>query len=222
MTLECKATADAQGHFALSFVVPGDAGVALEVKTQETKSSASYGFAQRQRVTIAPGETTRIEIGGKGRPVTGRLVAPPEATGKVDWAYADTRISTKLGPYPKQDLPADWKQMDTAAQLAWQKAWSQRPEVQAFQKAQDARRYFPVRVESDGTFRVDDVPAGTYLLTVSLQSPPDVHPIGPGPAIASGRQEFTIPPMPTGRSDDPLALGDVALSPVKPAAAPAR
>src|ERR1700678_4109474 len=76
----------------------------------------------------------------------------------------------------------------------------------AAQKAEDAEKWYPVEIGPDGAFRVEDVPAGAYILSIDIQ-PVD----GPNRPIAAGTQDFTVPQMPTGQSDIPLQLPPVQL-----------
>ncbi|MBL7223638.1 MAG: hypothetical protein ISS72_07285 [Candidatus Brocadiae bacterium] len=67
-----------------------------------------------------------------------------------------------------------------------------------------------VRVAADGSFRVEGVPQGDSWLWVSVPdraaggSLYDRH-------VAQTRRKFTVPPMPGGRSDEPLDLGVIRL-----------
>jgi protocatechuate 3,4-dioxygenase beta subunit len=219
--IECKMKADEDGRFVLAFVPPGKANVAIEVKLGETRNSANYGRTQHQHVDVEAGKATQVAIGGTGRPVTGRLVAPAALPAKVEWYYAHSSIATKVD-FPKRTLPADWDKMDDAAKRQWNETWRQTPQMRAYATAMQGRKYFPVRLEGDGSFRVDDVPAGNYQLQVSLQQPPSTHPVDTGPVIAAVTQEFTIPEMPTGRSDKAMDLGEVSLTPVKKEPVPAK
>jgi hypothetical protein len=58
-------------------------------------------------------------------------------------------------------------------------------------------------IEKDGSFRAEDVPAGDWVLRVDLYGE-DFQNLG-----AAEPQDFTIPEMPSGRSDEPFDLGTV-------------
>jgi protocatechuate 3,4-dioxygenase beta subunit len=219
--VECTTKADDEGRFVLAFVPPGKANVAIQVKLGETPTSASYGFTKHQSIDVEAGRATRVTLGGTGRPVSGRLVAPAGLPAKVEWYYAHASITTKLD-MPKRTLPPNWEKMDDAAKRQWNETWRARPEVQAYDKAIRNREYFPVRVEADGSFRVEDVTAGTYRLQVLLQEPPGTEPIGPGPTMATATREFTIEKMPNGRSDDALELGAITLTAARKDPQPAK
>ncbi len=73
-------TADSQGRFAIDRVIPGPGQVARVLNT--TYRNEWCGHVP---VEVKPGQTTQVRLGGKGRPVIGRVVldgTPPEP---VDW-----------------------------------------------------------------------------------------------------------------------------------------
>ena len=67
-----KTTADAEGRFVLDRVVPGDVRVARGFGEGSNLRAWSNGTL----VEVRPGEAVRAEVGGKGRPVIARIVAP--------------------------------------------------------------------------------------------------------------------------------------------------
>jgi len=71
---------------------------------------------------------------------------------------------------------------------------------------------FGAKVESDGSFRFEDVSAGDYELTVRLDAPPKSGRAAPDEVIGSVSHLFRVPEMPDGHSDDPLELGALELS----------
>ncbi|MHB1561366.1 MAG: hypothetical protein ACYC61_28295, partial [Isosphaeraceae bacterium] len=65
------------------------------------------------------------------------------------------------------------------------------------------------KAEADGSFGIDDVAAGTYLLTLPIVKKPSASPGGffSTDWIAKATREVVVPAMPGGRSDEPLDLG---------------
>ncbi|MBN2313999.1 MAG: carboxypeptidase regulatory-like domain-containing protein [Sedimentisphaerales bacterium] len=72
-------------------------------------------------------------------------------------------------------------------------------------------RQIAFKINTDGTFRIDDVPAGDYYLYVNAYGPPAQPQTFRGERIGLLSQHFTIPEMPNGRSDEPLDLGALEL-----------
>jgi protocatechuate 3,4-dioxygenase beta subunit len=79
------------------------------------------------------------------------------------------------------------------------------------QSPEGANRTLGMKFERDGTFRVDDVPAGDYLLRFSAYAPAEQPRGFRGEPIGSLNHPFTVPEMPGGRRDEPLDLGVLEL-----------
>jgi peroxiredoxin len=141
------------------------------------------------------------------------VVVPEEIKGNVDWSRGQTSFSTKVDVH-RPKLPDNWGEMDDAAKRAWAAAWERTPEGQAQKTAQERRRHFSLRVNPDGTFRTDDVPAGTYQMILVLNGAPSGRqPFGE--PLATATHEFTIPEIPGGQSDEAFDVGEVAMKVVR-------
>jgi hypothetical protein len=202
---DMQSSTDGEGRFAFDRVPPGRVTVALQVKL----SPNTTGSTQSTYLDLKPGETARVEVGGKGRPIAGKVAIPDALKGKVNWAISHTSLNTKARmPQPK--LPEDWATMAAELKQKWHDAWMKSPDGQANQKAQQEMKYYAVRVEGDNTFRVEDVLPGTYQLSVNVQEPNSENRWG-GESIGQGLLEFTVPEMPGGRSDEVLDVGTLQL-----------
>jgi hypothetical protein len=72
-------------------------------------------------------------------------------------------------------------------------------------------RQFGFKIVSNGSFRIDDIPAGNYYLYVNAYEPA-ADPRGfRGKRLGSLSRHFNIPEMPGGRSDEPMDLGVLEL-----------
>ena len=81
-------TADSQGRFAIDRVIPGRGHIARVLDTTYRNE-----WCGQVPVEVKPGQTTQVRLGGKGRPVIGRVVldgTPPEP---VDWRSNDASRS---------------------------------------------------------------------------------------------------------------------------------
>ena len=72
-------------------------------------------------------------------------------------------------------------------------------------------RQLGFRFEGDGSFRIDDVPAGDYYLYVHAYEPPVDSRALRGNRIGLLSHHFTVSEMPNGRSDESLDLGILEL-----------
>jgi peroxiredoxin len=75
---------DQQGRFTFDRVVPGPGSVWRVIDN----AAASHGFpvwGWQERVDVKPNQTARVQIGGKGRPVIGRVAIDGTPETPVDW-----------------------------------------------------------------------------------------------------------------------------------------
>jgi peroxiredoxin len=188
-----EVTADASGRFVIERVVPKDVIVARRIETT---------LAANVLVFIEPGKTYQVELGGTGRPVTGRIVVPEEVAENVDLKNCLADASRVL---PELAIPEPIKAKGGLAIRDWEANWLRTPEGKARRLADRIYSFMP---KPDGSFRIEDLPAGTYRLYCNLSGR------APGKdqiqAIGRVNYEFVIAEMPGGRSDEPLDLGDIA------------
>ncbi|MCX6923358.1 MAG: hypothetical protein NT154_09145, partial [Verrucomicrobia bacterium] len=151
-----------------------------------------------QPVTVQPGETAQVTLGGKGRPVIGRFV-PSHPLTNYNWKanlVALVQDKPELVPPRMSQFPGS---------LAYSRAW----------QAYDApiAKYY-LNFQSDGAFRVEDVLPGQYTLAFSATTPP-ADPLAefawtqPGRELGGITNTVVVPPMASERLDDPLDLGAI-------------
>ncbi len=197
-----RTTADSGGRFAFERVRPGKVDIAREVKLSDRMT----GYSHSTPIEVGPGATVRGDLGGTGRPVVGRVVAPGGE--KIDLTFGQNSLRAAL---PQPDVP---KGLTNEEKAEWYEAWTKTPEGKAY--AEGANRNFTVKVEGDGSFRVEDVPAGDYEVNIAINEPPVGNACGiGGDLLASARRKFTIPAMEGGRSDEPLDVGTIELAMTK-------
>lgn len=153
-------TSDAGGGFALERIPPGDCTLYL---VQGINRPLSHGTA----VEVQAGETTQVQMGGKGRFVTGRLVPP--AGLEVNWP-AQIGIASLV---PEREKPpfASFQPFANIEQRRRQLEELESPERMAWCRA-DPRRTSPLRVDADGAFLVADILPGSYQLIVEVVAVP--------------------------------------------------
>ncbi len=207
---------DDRGRFLLERVFPGIAVVSYQVHPDRGKA----GAARQLRLIgqpdclmafeVASGQTVRLQLGGTGRPVIGRIQLPPALAGekKITWNHSQNLVVSRQPPPP---VPTDVKAAGWQRQQAWLRAWRRTDAGKAYLAVS---RQYPIVVQPDGTFRADDVPPGEYALALSVSKPPAsrfaILPAGEQ-ELGHVRHEFTVPPMNGDRSDEPLDLGTLVL-----------
>jgi peroxiredoxin len=98
--------------------------------------------------------------------------------------------------------PPNWQELSVEKQSALTAAWEKTPEARLYNQE---RCPIDFRLSSDGDFTVPDLPAGDYRMTIASWSGAPVT----SRMLSRGTVEIHIPEMPSGRSDEPLDLGEV-------------
>lgn len=156
-------------------------------------------------LTVRPGETVRVDQGQPGRALIGQAV--PDQPGRlVDWLNDPHWLHLKQPLLRVEDA----RQEDYASFVAFNAAHHaayESPERR--QLVRDARSY-PLAMGQDGSFRIEDVPPGTYELRIGLTDPrrrdetrSSFTPIN---QIGSLTREVIVP-----AGDEPLDLGTLTV-----------
>ena len=132
------------------------------------------------------------------------------------------RLEPTLPDPPRAPIPDEIRD-DNEARTAWWAEWSASEQGKAWQKQydaysalRDARHHYATAIDPDGSFRLDDIPAGEYELTVRLKAPPTGGESHAQTVIGTLSHTFTVPEMDGGRSDQPLDLGELILKETPP------
>jgi len=134
----------------------------------------------------------------------------------VDWQKTDEGKSfTEQNLFPK--YPENAADMTMEELQAWSKQWQQSEKGKAFmkrmQEVQKKQRNYAVQIQPDGSFRVDDVPAGKYQLQIYIYDRPFGSYSGSRRPEITGSltHEFEVPDMNELVIDKPLDVGTLTL-----------
>jgi RNA polymerase sigma factor (sigma-70 family) len=193
-----KVTTDDEGRFVFERVMPGEVTLSREILIKQLASSQTVGHSNTVGVEVAPGATARLTMGGTGRPVVGKVTVSAGFAGAIDWTYSLNSLIPK----------------ETPIQMLIRSVARKRTRL--------ARGGCTIKLEADGSFRAEDVEAGTYDLLIMVNKPPrDPFGVGLGnDVLATARREVVVPPMTGDRSDEPLDLGAIPVTAVKNPEAP--
>jgi len=165
-------TCGPDGRFVFERVFPGNGWIGRRLMLTVENGAEHITSSAMMPANFPAGKTAHIDLGGAGLPVVGRLAPPPSFQGQVLWNFALVDAGIDVAE-PKMPTPPADVQDDPARREAWWKQWKATPEGQAWQKTRDAadkvRRanpHFTATVARDGSFRIDDVPPGRYMLNV--------------------------------------------------------
>jgi peroxiredoxin len=220
-----RTTTDQEGEFVFERVPPMAVEVYHEPKVRDSRTG-SIAMSQTTRFSLKPGEKREVTLGGKGRPVIGR-VAVNGYEGRIDWR-ADVQSLELIVPEPAglPDLQAFYKEFNKSHEAA--KTEDEKKAVRAelerrHKEAEDqrrayyaseagrqhhfAKRHYALNFAQDGSFRVEDVPGGRYSLRVDLREPGDGPSRYSAPKIGDLTKEIEVPDSPGGRSDEPFDVG---------------
>ncbi len=197
------AVTDRKGHFSIEDVMPGEAVVSRSVSLP---GAGQVALNAAPPVDVKPGQTVRVEIGGHGRPVTGKVTVPATAR-KIDLGTATGLVRLKRPAMPRPEGFMSW---DQETRFAYSKKRYLSAEGKAYRRA---GRLFQFSINTDGSFRIDDVPGGSYELTIFARNAPGFQGVAAGGIQVQGtlEREVTVEPALGGRSDEPLDLGSLDL-----------
>lgn len=194
-----ETTTDSAGRFSFEKVPPGPCTVYRKVSHEPRTWFESH----ETTVSVNAGATTDVVLGSGGRTVIGRVTLPGVSDG-IDWESVPVRLTLKTandpGPRPKRD--------DFISQDIFVAA------TEYFFAASRAQLNYAAFCDSNGSFRIPDVPPGSYKLEIKAPAlkrdslaPAD---LGSGES-ASLVREITVPELDSDQSGEPLDLGMLQL-----------
>ena len=105
---------DERGLFLFDWVIPGSGRISRSVVTKLGGGAYGHMPCWPESVEVKPAQTVRVTIGGKGRPVTGRVVLDGTPEAPIDWTqnepveiglFAAANID-KDGRFRIEDIPS--------------------------------------------------------------------------------------------------------------------
>jgi hypothetical protein len=153
---------DADGHFEMECVPPGDWSISHQLNFKDGKPGI-VPVGQDTPIHVLPGQTTQVTIGGVGRRIIGKVDAKDPSL-HIDWRRD---VQHLISIIPELQEPATPGAISHDELKRQNEFWLS----PAGRQAQlDRRLYVPV-FESDGSFRVDDVLPGDYDLSITIADP---------------------------------------------------
>jgi len=202
VSLDTTVVSDTQGRFRFDHVPPGLVALSRYYKFSPGTSGIT-GVGPRQRVEVPAGGVVEVMLGTTGRAVVGRLQLSRPVAGH-QWRDDLQKLEEVRPDFPLVKSRAPNQTPDFMGEL---RAHSRR-EAQI-------RKFFP-DIQPDGGFRLDDVPAGTYRLTLRVSVPPtdysDENQLFFRREL--GKLEVPVVVPPGDFNDPPLDLGTITF-PVK-------
>jgi uncharacterized GH25 family protein len=201
--IQYETVTDKDGNFSIERVPAGDANVSRMVAQNMGRYSTSTA-THTAALTIKPGETTTVQLGGVGRPVIGKVKIPPDAAGK-GWTFHGG-MNTK---HVEKARPTEFASWTPEKQQEWLNAYYKSDEYKAEMKKM---RHHNFQVAPDGSFRMEDVLPGAYNVHISVMEQRENF---NGEQVAMAQTEAKIAEIPGGYTDEPLDLGTLELKELK-------
>ena len=212
------APTDAEGNFTFATVPPGEWVVARELnQLPEGKAGVRFPvYSHGVPVVVGAGETAAVTLGGEGRTIVGRAVAPNSLTADV-WMENSVALILKV-PTPNAPLPPKLAGFSSGNDFQAANATYAEQSLAYWNSdtglsQQRLQREYRAMFAADGSFRVADVPPGEYTVKVNLVKLPTLSE-GNSPnfaPIASLETDATIPAVSGPSDDSPVSLGVIQL-----------
>ncbi len=231
LCLFLKTQTDDNGEFAFDRVPPICVQVSHSPRVHETKMGI-IPTSQTTNFDAKAGETKTVLLGGKGRPVTGRLVVKGY-DGEIDWR-ADTQSMDSIMPSTDEvpDLveltraksasiraaQTDEEKQRLSLEMQNERAAAEQ-KLRAFYHTEKGREYYfahnrryALNVSTNGTFRIEDVSGGKYKLRIELHEPGEEDSMRFfGTAMVYQERKIEVPDSPGGQTDEPYDIGTIEL-----------
>ena len=209
LSLFLKAETDAEGSFTVERVPPGERKATLQVKVNDRGSGRGTSTTHGVPVTVKPGVTTEVLIGGSGRSVIGKMTVVGGEPEDVDWRRDIHTMQTQIVMPATIQGPVMTGNMTEAEQQRVYREYNERQ--RAFWVTDEGRalrrkqRNYTLIFETNGTFRVDNVEPGNYYIYVSLTNPerPDNY----YESIGSMNKNVVVPAPTADQAEESFDLG---------------
>ena len=204
-----SAKTDTQGRFAIERVMDGEASFTWSRGPLVTRARSSAG----SNVNLRAGETLRVDLGGEGRPLIGRIVLSAAEGARGGDAVAPINPGNALGwielKPTEMPVPPDFNTWDAKKRQSHKLRWYRTEPGKAYMRS---RRFHSFPVGPDGQFRIEDITPGSYSLHISAGSTPGLsHPMTHNRLEGEVERDFEVPTIPGGHTDLPLDLGTMPL-----------
>lgn len=201
-----NATTDAEGRFRFDRVPAGSFTVSRYFNFNRG-GTGPVGIGAPHRVEVPAGGVGEATIGTSGRAVVGRLALATPVAGH-DW-----RDDLQSLVQVRDDLPPVKPIAGSPGSPEFMKA----VRASARREGQIAKHF--LTLQADGSFRIDDVPPGNYLLKLRVSTPPkDVTASDADsffrPELGELERTVVVPDSPDPTTAGPLDLGVLTI-PVK-------
>ena len=177
----CETVTNQDGSFRFNRVFPGSGGVARSILRIVDEGAKEVTSSTTLPAEFISKQTTRVDFGLTGCPVVGKLIKPDAFHERVLWSFANIDVEPQFGPAPgPPPIPEELKNEPAKIQN-WYNTWKEtdagKAWLVAIEEANRERQASPrynATCDTHGRFQIDDMPAGTYKLSVRFYESPRV------------------------------------------------
>lgn len=213
LSLYLSVETDGDGNFVFDKVPPGERKLSIRHKFRENRSGP-IPLSHGRPVIVRPGETTHLVIGGTGRPVIGRVRLASGSAEDVDWLRDVHTLSLRVTEPPGllatgpegANTPEEQAKRRQEFERRQREFWTS----EAGRALERDQRGYVLLFDTNGSFRVDDVPPAQYQLQIAPTDPEQDY--YSYQRIGSLVREVTIPEAPPGKPYEPFDLGEMSLA----------
>lgn len=166
------ARTNAQGRYQFDRVFPGEGRIGRDITFLVGQGATEVVSSIRVPAHFVSGATAQLDVGGDGRPIVGKLDAQKGISKQIHWRFAHVELNVALTAPKTPEMPQAFQNDPVQAQQ-WMQTWLASEQGLAwkflYEIFEQKRRESPslrATVDRDGSFRIEDVPAGVYKLEV--------------------------------------------------------
>jgi RNA polymerase sigma factor (sigma-70 family) len=203
-----SATTDAEGRFRFDRV-PAGAFTVSRYFNFNRGGTGPVGIGAPHRVEVPAGGVGEVTIGTSGRAVTGRLALASPVAG-YEW-----RDDLQSLVQVRDDLPP----VRPTAGFPGSPEFMKSVRADHRREARIAKHF--LTLQPDGSFRIDDVPPGKYLLKLRVSTPPNEVTSSDAdsffrPELGKLERQIVVPDSPDPAAAGPLDLGVLTIPVMQP------
>ncbi|MEM8943817.1 MAG: carboxypeptidase regulatory-like domain-containing protein [Planctomycetota bacterium] len=198
-------TTDESGKFRFKRVAGRHATIGRSVRFGDTgQGGFMSAYSHSEPVSLIPGQTVKVQIGGEGQSVSGQLVVPEDSGHDVHWKMASVQVYENPSA---QNVGGVFRALGQAIGQLGGHADQQTAQP-------SFRRAYASEVDESGRFAITDMMPGRYQINVQLYALPTGNNYNWTP-IGSLHQPLTIAEKTENEGQDPVDLGELQLKMTK-------